>query len=350
LIGEHTDYNGGFVLPMAIAQRALVALVPRDDGVIRIVSEQRGRCDYSAQQVSQRQLEGWGAYVAGVIALAGGDWGRRLGADVVLDSSIPAGAGLSSSAAVECATAIAMSESCGAASNPMDLAKLSQRAEVEVVGVPCGLMDQACSMCARKGHALLLDCRSLEIRHTPLDLDSDGLTVMIINTGVAHELSSGEYAVRRSQCEEAARVLGVDSLRDASVDQLPKLEPLLRARASHVLHENDRVQAAFRLLRRGDVADLGPLLNASHASLRDDYEVSCEELDAAQEAAIEAGALGARMVGGGFGGSVLALARRSSVSEITEAAARAFADRGWAAPTVMQAEPSAGARRLSINK
>jgi galactokinase len=282
------------------------------------------------------------------------DGARGTGLDLLLDSDVPMGAGLSSSAAVECASLLALSELWGHARPRIELARLAQRAEVEVAGVPCGLMDQLTSLCAREGHALAVDFRSLAVEPVPLPLAAAGLALLVIDTRAPHQLAEGAYAERRRHCQEAARALGVSSLRDASSSALARLaqSPLLLRRARHVISENQRVEQSLAILRgasRGapaGLAALGPLISASHASLRDDFEVSVAHLDVAAETAERAGALGARMVGGGFGGSVLALVAEERRRAVTDAVSAAYAERGWKAPRCFSALPGPGAARL----
>jgi galactokinase len=352
LIGEHTDYNDGFVLPAAIDRLVLAAAGRRRDGRLRLWSLQAGPpADLALEDVGPGRVEGWAAYPAGV-AWALGQAGVELGgADLVVDGDVPAGSGLSSSAALECATATALADLHGAALDRATLAGLARRAENEVVGVPSGVMDQMVSMLGRAGHALFLDTRSLATEQVPLPLEAAGLCLVVLDTRAGHRLVDGAYADRRAACEAAAAVLGVPALRDATLEQVEAAagalgDPGLR-RARHVVTENARVLEAVALLRAGDLDRLGPLLAASHASLRDDYEVSSPELDTAVAAATDAGAVGARMTGAGFGGSAVALARAEEAGRIAERAAEAFAAAGFDPPEVTAVVPSDGARRLA---
>jgi galactokinase len=352
LIGEHTDYNDGFVLPAAIDRLVLAAAGRRDDGRLRLWSLQsEPPADLELAEVGPGKVEGWAAYPAGV-AWALGQAGVEVGgADLVVDGDVPAGAGLSSSAALECATATALADLCGAGLDRVTLAGLARRAENEVVGVPSGAMDQMVSMLGRAGHALFLDTRSLETEQVPLPLEAAGLCLVVIDTRAGHRLVDGAYADRRAACEAAAATLGVPALRDATPTQVEAAAAALgeegRRRARHVVTENARVLEAVRLLRAGELERLGPLLAASHASLRDDYEVSSPELDTAVEAAVVAGAVGARMTGAGFGGSALALARVDLVGRVHEQVRAAFAAAGFGPPAVDAVVPSDGARRLA---
>jgi galactokinase len=352
LIGEHTDYNDGFVLPAAIDRLVLVAAGRRDGGRLRLWSLQTGPpADLDPAEVGPGRVEGWAAYPAGV-AWALGQAGFGVGgADLVVDGHVPAGSGLSSSAALECATATALADLHGAGLDRPALAAVARRAENEVVGVPSGAMDQMVSMLGRAGHALFLDTRSLATEQVPLPLEAAGLSLLVIDTRAGHRLVDGAYADRRAACQAAAAVLGVPALRDATPEQVEgggaaPGEPGLR-RARHVVSENARVLEAVELLRAGRLDRLGPLLAASHASLRDDYEVSSPELDTAVEAAVAAGAVGARMTGAGFGGSAIALVPRDLAGPVEDRVGDAFAAAGFGPPEVRPVVPSDGARRLA---
>jgi galactokinase len=352
LIGEHTDYNDGFVLPAAIDRLVLVAAGRRAGGRLRLWSLQaEPPADLELAGIGPGKVGGWAAYPAGV-AWALGQAGVELGGvDLVVDGDVPAGSGLSSSAALECATAIALADLGGADLDRAALAGLARRAENEVVGVPSGVMDQMVSMLGRAGHALFLDTRSLGAEQVPLPLEAAGLCLVVIDTRAGHRLVDGAYADRRAACQAAAAVLGVPALRDATPAQVEAAagalgDPGLR-RARHVVTENARVLAAVERLRAGDLDRLGPLLAASHASLRDDYEVSSPELDTAVEAAVAAGAVGARMTGAGFGGSAIALVETALAGRVADQARDAFAAAGFGPPQVTAVVPSDGARRLS---
>ena len=351
LIGEHTDYNDGFVLPFAIGARTRVAAAPREDGILRMRSAQQPAGDLAVPlaDLAPGTPEGWGSYVAGVVWAAresGHDVG---GMDLLVDGRVPLGGGLSSSHALECGVALAVNDIFGLGLGVQELALLTQRAENDFVGAPTGLMDQLASLACTTGHALFLDTRSLESEHVPLDPSDDGLALLVMDTRVHHALGDGSYANRRAACSEAADRLGVRSLRDVPADGLDRrLEDLpdeLCRRARHVVRENERVLAAVDATRARDWAALGALLDGSHASLRDDYEVSCKELDTAVDAAVGAGALGARMTGGGFGGSAVALVPQERVTAVRTAVADAFAEAGWASPRTFEVTPSAGAGR-----
>ncbi|MFI6791487.1 galactokinase [Nonomuraea sp. NPDC050383] len=346
LIGEHTDYNDGFVLPFAVPWGVTAAVTPRGDGTIRLLSLQSGGEPVTIER--HEDARGWTRYVVGVPAMLADRLGEPVpGADIAIDGDVPQGAGLSSSAALEVAVASALNDLHGLGMTPMELALLSQRAENDFVGMPCGIMDQAASALCEEGKALFLDCRSLGSRSIPLDLASHGLRILIIDTQVHHEHAGGEYAKRRAECESAARKLGVQALRDVTdlAGALEQLQGAERQRTMHVVTENHRVEALVGLLRAGAVTEIGALLNASHLSLRDQYEVSSPELDVAVEAALRGGARGARMTGGGFGGSAIALVAEERLDGVRESVSAAYAERGWRAPRFLPAVPSPGARR-----
>ncbi|MGA5823077.1 galactokinase [Kitasatospora sp. NPDC094028] len=352
LIGEHTDYNGGFVLPVALPQTVRAQARRRDDGLLRLWSAQGGGAavELRVDGLAPGAVPGWAGYPAGVVwALR--DAGHRVGgADLRLDSDVPSGAGLSSSAALECAVAAAYNDLYRLGLSAPELALLAQRAENAFVGVPCGIMDQMASMCCRPGAALFLDSRDLTIRQVPVDLAGAGLALLVLDTRVKHDLGDGAYAALRAGCERAAALLGLPALRSldpsglaGALAQLPaELRPLVR----HVVTENARVETAVGCLDAGDLTALGPILTAGHASLRDDYRVSCPETDLAVHAAVAAGAHGARMTGGGFGGSVIALVDAADTDRVAAAVATAFRIAGYAEPRTLTAVPSQGARRL----
>jgi galactokinase len=346
LIGEHTDYNGGLVLPFAIGRSVRVAAAGRTDGVLELRSLQAPgeRVEVSLRGLAPGSVHGWAAYPAGA-AWAIGDRGPA-GASVLVDSDLPLGAGLASSAALECAVLGCLAELAGLALSGREMAALAWLSETEFVGVPCGIMDQFAVMLCQPGHALLLDCRSEETDDVPLDPAAAGLGLVIVDTRVRHHNTGGGYARRRRECEEAARELGVGSLRDLAADaDLTGLADLVLARrARHVLTENGRVRQAVAAMRAGRLADVGLLLTGSHASLRDDFEVSWPEADVAVDAANAAGALGARMMGGGFGGCVLALVPADRSAAVSWAIESALAG----PPAFVEVTPADGAHRIAV--
>jgi galactokinase len=346
LIGEHTDYNDGLVLPFAIAARTAVAAAPGRPGRLRIVSAQRpgDRAEIDLADLRPGHPAGWAAYAAGAL------WARPgvEGVDLAVDSDVPAGAGLSSSAALECAALQAVSVVTGSALDERTLAATAQRVENDFVGIPCGIMDQTASASGRAGSVLFVDIGRDRLVHIPFDPGAAGLAVVLVDTRVHHELADGEYARRRADCERAARELGVGALGEIGIDDLDAVlgrlsDGQLRRRVRHVVTEDDRVRTTVGLLRAGAVDAIGPLLDASHLSLADDFEVSCRELDLAAAACREAGAAGARMTGGGFGGSVIALVPVDRVPQVGAAVLAAFAGAGLAAPEIGTVTPSDGA-------
>lgn len=358
LIGEHTDYNEGFVLPLAIRQRCVVAAAPAAGRESSVTSAQRPgeTIRFRAADLSPGDVDGWGAYVAGVLwALreAGHDVGE---VDLVVDSTVPLGASLSSSAAIECAVASAATGLAGIDLDDTRIALLAQRAENDYVGMPCGVMDQMASMHGRPGQLVFIDTRSLQVRNVPFDLSGHGLALLVVDTRAPHALVDGEYAARRRDCERAAEKLGVPALRDVTGDRLDDAlarldDETLRKRTRHVVTEDDRVLTVVELLASGaDPREIGPLLTASHASMRDDFEITVPHVDVAVEAALEAGAVGARMTGGGFGGSIIALVEADGprgADAVADAVTNAYAERGWERPASFVTRAEQGATRLA---
>ena len=353
IIGEHTDYNDGFVLPIALPHTTRAAVAPREDRRIRLHSAGIGPLihDIDATDLPPRLSREWTAYPLGVVwALrdAGHDIG---GFDIHLDSTVPTGAGLSSSAALECSVALAVNDLHSLNLARPELALLAQRAENGFVGVPCGAMDQMASACCAEGHALYLDTRDLTQRQVPFDLAAEGLALLVVDTQVKHDLADGAYAERRQGCESAAAALGLAALRDvapadlaASLEKIPS--PDTRRLVRHIVTENGRVERVVARLDAADPCSIGALLTEGHASLRDDYRVSCAELDLVVDVACANGALGARMTGGGFGGSAIVLVEVASADAVSAAVTAAFADAGWQPPRIFTAIPAAGARRV----
>ena len=342
LLGEHTDYNEGFVLPAAIDRHAGVALSPRRDTAIRLVSDRyQGEARFPALPAVRRG--DWTDHALGVMVEVRRRTGEASGCDVAIASDIPTGAGLSSSGALEVALALAIASMRGLHMPTIELARLCQQAENRFVGVRTGIMDQLTALSARAKNALLIDCRSLKSEHLPLP--DARFSWLLADTRVKHELAASAYNRRRSECESAARRLGIASLRDAGERDLARLaDPVLLARARHVLTENARVLAAAQALRRREATALGPLLRASHASLRDDFSVSCSELDTLAAAADEhPGVLGARMMGGGFGGCVLVLAEAAALPDIEAHLLQAYSERFHRAPEYYRVRSADGA-------
>jgi len=349
LIGEHIDYSEGFVLPFAIRDRTLVAARKRDDSTVRIASVQRRNkiITVDINNVKPGLKGEWERYALGVL------WSMdvKSGVDLLIDGHVPLGAGLSSSAALECSVATAMNHLFDMGFDLEELARLTQRAENQYVGVPCGIMDQSVSLMATQGFALLLDCRDLSTRNIAFDVASRGLELLIIDTQAHHALTDGGYAERRASCESVAAKLSVKSMRELTMTQLDSSRGLITEteyiRARHAVTEMKRVLDCVDALSIGDFGTVGQLINASHISLRDDYTVSCPELDTAVEAALATGAMGSRMVGGGFGGSAIALIQASKTTETIHAVKKAFADKKFKAPRFFTSLPSQGAELLS---
>lgn len=353
LIGEHTDYNDGFVLPFAIDRRTVAALAVRDDRMLRVAS---GFADELVEldlaTLAPEVLDGWSAYPLGV-AWALGELGADLdavpGVDIFLDSDVPVGAGLSSSAAIECAVSLALNDVWRLGFDRTLLARAGQLAENTAVGAPTGIMDQTASLFGEAGAAVFLDCRSLESRLVKLGLADAGLSLVVMDTATSHNLADGGYQNRRASCELAARTLGIASLRDLDIAGLAHAREVLDdttfRRVRHVVTENQRVLDTVRLLTEYGPRAIGDLLDASHRSLRDDFEVSTPELDLAVETALASGALGARMTGGGFGGAAIALIPQSEESLLRVAIDGAFAEHGYGQPDIFRVNASVGARR-----
>lgn len=350
LIGEHIDYSQGFVLPFAIKDRTFAAVRKRDDRLVRIASAQR-KSEIHTISLDEIQLptkRGWENYIVGVIWAINLDSPFNYGIDILVDGQVPLGAGLSSSAALECSVAFAINELFGFDLSLDYLARATQKAENDFVGMPCGIMDQSVSLMGKDGFALLLDCRDLTTRQIPFDLASNDLELLVVDTRAHHALVDGGYAARRTACESVAMKLDLDSLRDLSLEVLyaskDKLTHVEFIRARHAVTEMQRVLDAVVALEQKDFSRFGALISSSHASLRDDYEVSCPELDLAVETAQREGALGSRMVGGGFGGSAIALVRTSEAKRTSAAIEKAFALNNFESPRFFASLPSQGAQ------
>ena len=353
LIGEHTDYNEGFVLPFAIDRTARVAVSVRPDSAIRLLSTygDQGIVTADLGSIDAASAKGWTKYPLGVI------WSLQQrgiavpGLDLLLDSNVPLGAGLSSSHAIECAVVSALNDLTGAGLEPEEMVLATQRAENDFVGAPTGIMDQSASLRGSKGHAVFLDCRDQSVRLVPFEAEPAGLVMLVIDTKVSHSHADGGYASRRASCELGAEVLGVRALRDVQVEDLEEaaglLDEVTYRRVRHVVTENDRVLQTVELLASQGPGSIGALLDASHASMRDDFEISCPELDLAVAVSRANGAIGARMTGGGFGGAAIALTPVEVERQVRAAVERAFADAGYKAPDIFTVTPAAGAMRLS---
>jgi galactokinase len=350
LIGEHTDYTGGFVFPAALDLFCEVRAKPLSNGVLAVRSrnldEERS---WNLAKLSQARPRGdWSDYAAGV-AIELSRLGVKLAAaQLEIDSSVPIGSGLSSSASLEVSIALALVSLAGAQVPAKELALACQRAENQFAGMNCGIMDQFVSVFGEAGHAILIDCRSLEHHAVPVPA---GLQLVVVNSMVKHALASSEYNTRRRECEQAVEILG-KPLRDVRAEEWPGLDSLLpetlRRRARHIVTENARVLEFVEACRRNDRAEMGRLMAASHRSLRDDYEVSCEELDyLVATAAAQAGIAGARMTGGGFGGCTVNLVRGDGVASFRKAMTRAYQERFRMTPEIYVCQTAEGAREVS---
>jgi galactokinase len=353
LIGEHTDYNDGFVLPFAIDRRTVMAVRRRADRVIRIgTSFAPETVEIAIDEISPETVSGWSAYPLGMVWGAtefGSALDGAFGFDAYLESDIPVGAGLSSSAALESVFGLAITELWGLGYDRQSIARIGQFNENQVVGAPTGIMDQSASLLGEQDSVVLLDCRSLDASVIPLGLSDAQLTIAVIDTKVAHEHATGGYAARRASCELGAKLLGVTSLRDLTSDDLGRaareLDDETFRRVRHVITENERVLETVRTLRDKGATAIGPLLDASHVSMRDDFEISVPELDLAVTTAQQHGAVGARMTGGGFGGSAIAVIPSSRVESLRTAVLEAFAAAGYRTPDVFTVTPTRGATR-----
>ena len=354
VIGEHTDYNDGFVLPAALQVGVATAAGRRGDRVLRVRSLQQAdavECDVTT--CGPGDVSGWGGYVSGVL------WALREsghpvgGLDLLIDGDVPAGAGLSSSAAIECAVALACRDLFGVGLDRPALAAIARRGENDFVGAPTGVMDQLASLCARAGHLLFVDTRSLTYEHVPFDLAAYGLALLVVDSRAPHRLVEGEYAERRRSCEQGAKALGVPALRDVPLDGLDEAlarldDDVVRRRVRHVVTENARVLDVVRALRTaGDPRHIGPLLTASHQSMRVDFEITVPQVDLIVDTALATGAYGSRMTGDGFGGSVIALVQRDDVDPVVRAVEQALDARGFDAAEAFVARPANGARRVT---
>jgi galactokinase len=349
LIGEHVDFLDGFVLPFAIKDVTTVAVSRNNLRKIRLASVQENLKIEEIELKDLAPLTGtpWTRYPVGVI------WALEIkeGLDIIIDGKVPLGAGLSSSAALEAAVATALNKLFNLNIELPALSRLCQRAENVYVGMPCGIMDQSVSIMATEGHALLLDCRDLSTEQIPFDIAPHGLELLVVDTQVHHELVDGGYAERRASCEKAVADLKIKTLRDISVENFvarkEELDPTTYIRAFHAVTEMRRVLDAVMALKKDDFVTFGKIVSEAHASLRDNYTVSCPELDLVADTANENGALGARMIGGGFGGSAIALLKSEDVEKVKAKISDAFAAKGFKAPRFFISTPAAGARVLN---
>jgi galactokinase len=354
LIGEHTDYNEGFVLPLAIDRRTIVALAPRDDRLVRVASSfAEQTVELGLDDLIPENLAGWSAYPLGVawaLGQFGADLDAVVGFDAYIVSDVPVGAGLSSSAAIESAVAVALNDVWHLGLGRRTLALAGQLAENQVVGAPTGIMDQSASLLGEVDAAVFLDCRSLHAEIIPLGFDSAGLDLLIIDTQVSHAHSTGGYASRRASCELGAHLMGVPALRNLQVSDLSRAATLLDdetfRRVRHIVTENQRVLDTVHALREQGPTAIGALLDASHLSMRDDFEISVPELDLAVETARAAGAIGARMTGGGFGGAAIALVSSARRPAVEAAVVAAFAAQGYLVPVMFVVRAAEGALRV----
>jgi galactokinase len=350
LIGEHTDYNEGFVLPFAIDRRTYAALSLRNDGIARVASGFTNEVvEIPIEKISRDSVSGWSGYPLGVAWALMQAGAKPSGFNLFIESDVPVGSGLSSSAAIECSVAMGLNDLWSANLDRSALAKIGQRAENEIVGAPTGIMDQTASLFGVADHVVFLDCQSLVAEAIPLGLKQNSLEIVVMDTKVSHRLVDGGYAARRAACEEGSKQMGVSSLRDIQVSDLVRaeslLEPLVYKRVRHVVTENARVLETVELLKSSGPQAIGSLLCASHESMRDDFEISIDELDCAVEAAMKVGAVGARMTGGGFGGAAIALIHSSKVDELNKAVSEEFEARSFAKPELFSVLADAGARR-----
>jgi galactokinase len=356
LIGEHTDYNEGYVLPFAIDRRTTASIAPRADRTLRVASafDPETVVSLSLDELSPDAMDGWSAYVFGIawaLQEQGADLSRATGLDVYIESDVPVGAGLSSSAAIECGVALAFNDLWELGLDRKQLARVGQYSENHAVGAPTGIMDQSASLLGEQDAVVFLDCRTLDTAVVDMALQAEGLEVLVVDTRVEHAHATGGYAARRASCEKGAHVLGVEALRDVAVDDLPRAQELLDdetfRRVRHIVTEDQRVLDTVRTLREQGARAIGDLLVASHESMRDDFEISVPELDLAVATAMANGAVGARMTGGGFGGAAIALVDREARQTIATAVTSAFADAGFREPTVFTVHAAQGARRDS---
>lgn len=354
LIGEHTDYNGGLALPFAIDRRVRVAMRLRDDDVVRVATESaqadESRGIVASTLATAGDATGWSRYLLGVVHVLRREAGvEGVGFDALVWSDVPVGVGVSSSAALESATIVALDELWGLGIPRSEMVRLGQLVENEVVGAPTGTLDQSAVLLAQRDHAVLLDFRADTAEQVPLGFEAEGLEILVIDSLVRHDHATGGYGERRRECEEAARIAGVSTLREIPVDEVEswadRMPPHVHRRLRHIVTDTDRAARVAALVRDGRPREIGPILTDGHVSQRDDFEDSVPAIDAAVEAAVAAGALGARLTGGGFGGAAIALVEASESARIGASVADALVAAGHARPVVFAVHASQGARR-----
>ncbi|MFT4185923.1 MAG: galactokinase [Micrococcaceae bacterium] len=359
LIGEHTDYNEGFVFPFAINRTTHCAIALSDDDTIEVASLFNNGSIKTAKintNLNKSEIEDWSSYPLGVLWALKEAGYEIPGMRIFLTTDVPIGSGLSSSAAIECSVALAVRDLLNLDISRKLLATYCQKAENEVAGAPTGIMDQSASLLGKKDYALYLDCRSLDTDLVPLNLDKTQVSILVVDTQVKHALADGQgYTQRKNSCDKAAKILGVPSLRDIDVTELPeakeKLDEETYKRLHHIVTENERVLKTIKTLEDGTIEDIGKLLNESHVSMRDDFEISCPELDLAVKTAQDNGAIGARMTGGGFGGAALAVVKNSDIDKVSEAIKKAFEKASYKAPNIFTVTAGEGAHKLnSVSK
>jgi len=351
IVGEHTDYNNGLVLPIAIDLGTWATVGVNTSSGIEITSAQFPGERFNVTDTNIQSLPHWARYVAGSALTFMKSTDITSGLRVHVDSTVPLGAGLSSSASVECAIIVALDELFHANLPKLVIAELAQQAEHVYANVPCGLMDQVASMFGQIGEAILFDVKDMQIESLAFNPESSGVGLLVCDTKIRHSLAQGEYAIRRSQCNDASALLGLSSLRDVvSIADLDELPEILRKRARHVVTENTRVLSVVGAATSGDWKRVGDLISKSHESLRDDFEVSIDEIDHAVSAAQNHGALGARIVGGGFGGSILILCENDNFKSVSEAVVRSLVIDGIDSPTLRTFSPTSGAHVVADSK
>jgi galactokinase len=350
LIGEHTDYNLGFALPIALPERTTVAYVPDDTPEVAVRSDREDGDVRIALDTAPGDVAGWAGYVAGVMWALRVAGHRIQGGTMTITSDVEMGSGVASSAALECAVLGALTSAIGLRVDRIEMARIAQRAENDYVGAPTGLMDQLAALCAEPRKALMIDFQELTVRPVAFDPDASDIALLLINSRAPHQHAGGEYASRRASCERAAADLGVSSLREVQATGVAALasvaDPVDARRARHILTDNQRVVDVVAALEESDFAAIGGLFNASQASMRDDFEITTHHIDLIADTAVGAGALGARMTGGGFGGCVIALAPVDRAGPIGEAIRDAVAAAGYNPPTISRTRAGQGAELL----